>query len=355
MVTRFLLIVLFLPFVAQAQNLVPNGDFEKHEKCPTESAQYTLLSEWKSASQATPDLLCNCANETSLVNTILNFAGRQDPHSGNCYAGILAYHSEEYYEYLQVQLTAPLVKNQKYLLSFYYTLSDFSNQQVSSMGALFRNDVYQAPGQPRLNEWSVRDSIQNNIRLWKEFKVIYSAKGGEQYMVLGCFSPKHDKAYPDKAPQGYGPQDNDRYAYYYIDDVSLTAYSGPDLIKETPRDLENPVKRNFVPEPVYFNINKSDIPDKYRPSLEALATYMKQNPTSKLTVRGHTDNTGDEGINQPLSLQRAEAVKAWLVKKGIHEKRITCTSHSSNNPVKPNDSDANKQKNRRVEFILTSR
>lgn len=344
----------------KAQELVPNGSFEAHEKCPTESAQFNLLSHWKSASEATPDLLCECASQNSLVNVNQNFAGRQKPRTGTCHAGFLAWHSDKYYEYVMVKLNSPLVKNQKYLLSFYYTLSDFSDKQVPQLGASFKTEELKLPEQPKITEYSLTDSIRNNIRLWQEFKQVYTAKGNEQFLLIGCFTEGLDRAYGDKAPEGYGPRNGDHFAYYYLDDVSLTTYTGQDLTENKHTQKNPPKKENkpnthqkdFVPQPVYFPVNQSTVLPVYHRELDKLVTYLQQNTSCKLTVSGHTDNTGPDDINQPLSLERAQAVKNYLVQKGISQTRITCTSHSSSQPVRSNTSAVNKQRNRRVEITL---
>jgi len=349
-------------FVGHTQELVPNGSFESYERCPTESAQFNLLSHWKSASEATPDLLCTCASQSSLVNVNQNFAGRQKPRTGNCHAGFLAWHSDKYFEYIMVKLNTPLVKNKKYLLNFYYTLSDFSDKQVPQLGAAFKQEELKLREQPKITEYDLTDSIRNNIRLWQEFKKVYTAKGDEQYLLIGCFTEGLDRAYGDTPPEGYGPRDGDHFAYYYIDDVSLTTFTGNELTLNTPTQKippkkekqpgKNPVQKDFVPQPIYFATDKSDILPKYNKSLDQLAQYMQQCTSCRLTVSGHTDNTGQDEINQPLSLERAQAVKNYLVQKGISATRINCTNHSSAQPVRPNTNASNKQRNRRVEITI---
>jgi OOP family OmpA-OmpF porin len=72
----------------------------------------------------------------------------------------------------------------------------------------------------------------------------------------------------------------------------------------------------------------------------------------KLGVYGHTDNAGSDGINQPLSEQRANAVKDYLLKKGIGENRVEAKGFGSSRPVADNNTLTGKSKNRRVEIVL---
>jgi OOP family OmpA-OmpF porin len=72
----------------------------------------------------------------------------------------------------------------------------------------------------------------------------------------------------------------------------------------------------------------------------------------KLGVYGHTDNNGSDGINVPLSEKRANAVKAYLLKKGLKEVRLEAKGLGSSQPIADNNTEAGRSKNRRVEIVL---
>jgi len=82
---------------------------------------------------------------------------------------------------------------------------------------------------------------------------------------------------------------------------------------------------------------------------ETLANY----PTIDVLISGHTDNVGKRDKNMKLSLDRANSVKNWLVAKGIDAKRISTAGFGPDQPIAPNDTPENKQKNRRIEFERT--
>ena len=87
--------------------------------------------------------------------------------------------------------------------------------------------------------------------------------------------------------------------------------------------------------------------------LTTLATAGKAYPQiTKLRVEGHTDSDGDEGHNQDLSEERAQAVVKWLVDNGIDRARLTAAGCGSRDPLVPNTTSENKQKNRRTEFDI---
>ncbi|MDP4277482.1 MAG: OmpA family protein, partial [Bacteroidota bacterium] len=71
-------------------------------------------------------------------------------------------------------------------------------------------------------------------------------------------------------------------------------------------------------------------------------------------IYGHTDNTGSDAINQPLSEDRAKAVKDFLVAQGVSGSRITTQGMGSSSPAASNDTEAGRQQNRRVEVAITA-
>lgn len=86
--------------------------------------------------------------------------------------------------------------------------------------------------------------------------------------------------------------------------------------------------------------------------LDKWVLWLKDNKKAELEIAGHTDNTGNEKINVSLSKERAVAVKAYLVSKGIKAKRLTNKGYGSAKPVADNNTDAGKLQNRRVELII---
>lgn len=102
---------------------------------------------------------------------------------------------------------------------------------------------------------------------------------------------------------------------------------------------------------ILFDVDKTDIKPESAKTLDEIGTLLKIDRSLKLEVSGHTDSSGDPGHNQKLSEGRAQAVVDVLVKKyGIDASRLEAKGYGDTKPVAPNDSDANKAKNRRVEL-----
>lgn len=93
------------------------------------------------------------------------------------------------------------------------------------------------------------------------------------------------------------------------------------------------------------------LPGSY-PELNKLANVMKENSLMNIQVSGHTDNTGNAELNKQLSRERAEAVKAYLIKRGVEESRITTIGYGGEKPIADNSYEATRKKNRRVEFEI---
>ncbi|MBI2435810.1 MAG: OmpA family protein [Candidatus Hydrogenedentes bacterium] len=132
----------------------------------------------------------------------------------------------------------------------------------------------------------------------------------------------------------------------------------------TPEGLEALVREIFFgervlverlgegPQTVLFGTGKSYIRPEYTTLLEDVARSMEMNPAMRLRIEGHADATGSESANADLSLRRAEAVKRALVERGVAPDRIETVGLGEAKPASPNDSPANRQLNRRVEFIV---
>jgi outer membrane protein OmpA-like peptidoglycan-associated protein len=76
-------------------------------------------------------------------------------------------------------------------------------------------------------------------------------------------------------------------------------------------------------------------------------------PDIKMSIAGHTDNTGKPDKNQSLSVERAESVKNYLVSKGVNESRLAATGYGQDQPIADNTTTSGKAKNRRVEFKVS--
>jgi hypothetical protein len=101
---------------------------------------------------------------------------------------------------------------------------------------------------------------------------------------------------------------------------------------------------------IYFDVDKATLRAEAEAALVQIRDLLKKDPTLKLEVQGHTDNTGTHEHNVTLSADRAAAVKAWLIAHGTDSARLTTNGYAETKPVGPNTTPEGRQKNRRVEL-----
>jgi len=115
-----------------------------------------------------------------------------------------------------------------------------------------------------------------------------------------------------------------------------------------------PVEKNamVVLNNLFFDVDKYELKQQSLTELNEIVKFLQNNKTVKIEISGHTDNSGTESYNQQLSLKRAASVADYLKKQGIDLLRISQKGYGSQRPVRPNDSDENRQLNRRIEFKI---
>jgi len=106
---------------------------------------------------------------------------------------------------------------------------------------------------------------------------------------------------------------------------------------------------------VEFDTGKAVVKPKYHKEIKKAADFMKEYPDTTVVIEGYTDNVGKEAANVKLSLQRADSIKAYLVKKfGIDSSRIKTIGYGPNKPIASNATKEGRQKNRRVMAVFSN-
>ena len=120
----------------------------------------------------------------------------------------------------------------------------------------------------------------------------------------------------------------------------------PEVSEEVQKTL------NEYAKTILFDLGKSTIKKQSAEVLEDIVGILKEYPTAKFTVEGHTDSTGSEKLNQSLSEARALSVKEYLVENGIDEFRLSALGFGEAKPIDTNKTRAGRANNRRVEINL---
>lgn len=107
-----------------------------------------------------------------------------------------------------------------------------------------------------------------------------------------------------------------------------------------------------IPSDISFAVNRAEIRGDFRPVLDRFAQTLLANPASTVQIIGHTDSSGSDAINNPLSVNRAASTRDYLVGRGVPPARITIDGRGAWEPVADNGTPAGRAQNRRVEIYV---
>jgi len=125
----------------------------------------------------------------------------------------------------------------------------------------------------------------------------------------------------------------------------------PELSAPEPAPPEAPpIALRIVLRGVYFEPGSAEIDPASAVVLDVAAEQIRERPGIRVTIAGHTDSQGDAAANRALSLRRAEAVRRYLVRKGVPAEWLAAQGLGESDPVAPNETSDGRAQNRRVEF-----
>jgi outer membrane protein OmpA-like peptidoglycan-associated protein len=129
---------------------------------------------------------------------------------------------------------------------------------------------------------------------------------------------------------------------------------GPGEYFDAPIDvnIQYEPPKNFTLDNVQFDTGKPTLRPESFKELDEIAEYMRLKEEELYEISGHTDNVGNDQDNLKLSQERAEAVKNYLVKKGVKASRLTAKGYGAGRPIADNSTEQGRQKNRRTEVKI---
>ena len=107
-----------------------------------------------------------------------------------------------------------------------------------------------------------------------------------------------------------------------------------------------------IPSDVSFDVGRSAIKSNFDPILNQFGSTLVQHPETTISIIGHTDSTGSEAINNPLSFDRANAARDYLVGRGVARNRISTDGRGAREPIADNGTSQGRDKNRRIEIYV---
>lgn len=395
----------FLIHAQNEHNLVPNPSFEEVDGKIKSAGQVTLASPWKAVNMQPVDLYSADAKNDEF-GVPENKYGEEKAKTGNNYAGVAfyGYRGRMPRTYLGTQLTNPLIAGKEYCLKFHVSMSDRSKYASNNISMSISKEEIVEMSEQNLSLEPHAQSYTNKVFdqqfLWEPICRTYTAKGGEQYIVIGNF--KTDEETTTEAVrlsrEFSGRQEYN--AYYYIDDVSVIAVeklSSPKdcmcdkiaggamkveykefgteesqrasakktyLVNSDGSKAESTISKNesaaaavavtevkeaaYSPEntEVMFASTKFNLASAEASKVDELADYLKAHPDKKVEVIGHCDPSESEV--KILGKRRAFMIKKELVDRGVNDSQI---SYVGIETAEPKDK-SKPASNQRVTFVI---
>ncbi|MFT6997967.1 MAG: outer membrane protein OmpA-like peptidoglycan-associated protein [Cryomorphaceae bacterium] len=397
--------LVFISFLANGQNIIPNPSFEE---------VFTEL-EYQWVQPQGPFYHLEKTDSTSL----------HQAHTGDYVNGLCMYNNREN-EFLHIRLLEPLEAGVAYQLKIQAQLMSakcFNDHIQKLIGVHFGKESLDThiPGDLYLKPQVNLQLPDSNRFDWFELTDTYTAQGGEEYLTIGYFAATQteeirrsekfvaapeaedssDKLEVDNSWLYLPPDEQNKYikaqkkkfkkrkkgalnseaipdfskpestwensretgkdpnslyfmVRYYFDDFCLApifedheidcAPSTPPIILEKGRSI---ALRN-----VFFETDEAELLDESIVQLNGLNRILLDYPDMKIELRGYTDDRGKSAYNLSLSQKRATAVKAWLIEQGLTETRVGAKGFGEKDPIESNSTEAGRARNRRVEFFI---
>lgn len=364
--------------VVDPDNMIKNASFEKWEGKLKKPEQFDLVQEWQPGTAVIPDLYAKDV-KSDYVKVPDNLYGAQEPHSGNSYAGIVAYgyRGRTPRSYISTRMTTDMVKGQMYCIKFRASLSELSKYACNNLGVHFTKHENKVETENSLlfEDYVVTDNnpIITEMGGWFMFCKIIQAKGFERYLTIGNFEID-DKTLTEKMrrPREY-TQMQENMAYYYIDDVMIKKIQYPGecdcsegripeskiIYSKSSTSMEGKTLSEKVEaSTIYFYQFKPEVTSTFKRDLDNLAELLKANSLVRLKIISHVDNEeyalGQENPRmKDLCQQRANAVLQYFMQQGINRGRLIIEVRENEDPVAEMNTPLSLAKNRRVEFQIT--
>ncbi|WP_107038774.1 OmpA family protein [Brumimicrobium mesophilum] len=374
------LAMLTLSVVAQeSDNLVVNPSFEDAQSRKIRRIGDISRAEgWQSATGNRADLFSAEAGMPEVL-TPENIYGKEEPKDGINYAGIIAYsyREKENRTYLTSQLSTSLKKGMRYKVQFYASLGELSKYSSNRLGAhLSKKGVGTEDKVPAIiAETHVEHpdrAMFDGMYGWDLVCGEYVATGREKYITIGNFAEdaevKNDRA---RKPRDFSGKQVIA-AYYYIDDISVQLL-GPNercdcdygdeaqkvsstIYQRSPEITKDMSLSGKVSQfNIYYAGGRYDVKVDGEKTLDKLAELMKENPSLKIQITGHSDSEeAASETDKVVSMRRVEYIQKLLGEREIDRERVIIEdakdARDSEYITESDDETLKAAKNRRVTF-----
>ena len=367
-----ILLSVSLMTISNAQNLVPNPSFEElrglpikpppfnnfeFERKSSNKAFKNHLNYWFSANSTTPDL--RILTDDYYNNCLKKYDNCDLARTGENVIGIITYmqneETESYREYIQVKLKKSLkvgVKTYVELWIKHGKKSEIASNNIGfyfSKRKIFADILEPIKVKPQVNHDAL---IEREGEDWIKIEGEFTPTEPYQFLTIGNFYSNEeteivkirDVRYPHETPN----------AYYIMDDINVWQEGSKKEVTVF-KNEEIKVGATIALENVEFDTNSSTLRQSSYTELRALVALMLESENIKIGIYGHTDNVGNEEANLKLSNDRAATIYHYLLENSIEKERMIYKGFGESSPIFDNSTEAGREKNRRVEFVILSK
>jgi len=406
---NLLLLMAIVSFTSMAQddinqyNLVLNPSFEGVDGKLKGAGQITLAAPWQSMTMNPVDLYSADAKDDNF-GVPENKYGKEKARTGENYAGVsfFGYKGRMPRTYLGTRLKEPLKAGKQYCLKFHVSMSDMSKYAVNNLGMYITSDSLEEMSdgnlsfEPQIQNYS--NKIFEKQFLWESICGVYTAEGGEQFIIIGNFaSDENTQQETIRLSREFsGRQMYD--AYYFVDDVSVIPTDkidkkdcacdqivGGQMEVEYKTfgtdDKQKPAaKKTFIlnsdgskaeesikktgdqaaaaaqsgaataskkevwkvdKQVIYFGKGEYEPKASETQKIDKIAQYLKDNPDIKISIQGHIDKS-ESGV-KILGKRRGFYMEKALRDRGVNPSQIEYFSVEANQPVSETDPSKNQR------------
>ena len=200
---------------------------------------------------------------------------------------------------------------------------------------------------------SVVDTTEGIIPVIAKLEFFDPSNGTRNAFVVSDTTGAYTVNLPQ--PKAYAIEINASGYLYYLDILDFSKATGDVRLHQDFFLRKAEIGIKVVLENIFFETGKAILRPESTDALNQVLRFLQNNPTMRLEISGHTDNTGSLRINQKLSRDRAAAVVNYLVSKGISPNMLDAKGYADSQPVANNNTAEGRRQNRRVEFKVLSR
>ena len=369
----------FTQINAQDFSKVSNGSFETIEGKVKGLGYLTgeNVPNWETPRDCPPVDIFTSSAKKEEVQVPANAYGTSDTQEGDNYIGMLVYSEREENPrmYIQSKLTKTLIAGKSYCVRMHVSMADLSKYAINNLGmhlsaAKVKLATIEEGVVPQVLK--ANNAIITEMGLWTPICAEFEATGAEKYITIGNFAKQEDVlSQKVRRPREY-TQQQVRGAYYYFDDISVIASNHldePCICEEEEKNsndrlqvvhtLNTSENMDIAPakiiehNKVFFTAGRYALDEDHKYKLGKVVYLMQENVSITLVVEGHSDESESSMYSFDVSEKRANAVRTFLISKGIDGGRLSISAVGSINPDAGGGTTQAKAQNRRVQFIAT--